>query len=66
LTEKRLNDWGQCTKHCVEIKKWEREMKQLTKEESKKEKKPFEVLSKDELNFIRGGDQPNVENGDDK
>jgi hypothetical protein len=41
-------------------------MKQVKKEESKKEKKPFEILRKEQLNFIRGGDQPNVENGDDK
>lgn len=41
-------------------------MKQLKKEESKKRKKPFEILPKEELNFIRGGDQPNGENGDDK
>jgi hypothetical protein len=50
----------------LRLKNGRREMKQLTKEESKKEKKPFEILSKDDLNFIRGGDQPNVENGDDK
>jgi hypothetical protein len=41
-------------------------MKQLTRNESKKGKKPLEILSKDDMNFIRGGDQPNVENGDDK
>lgn len=34
----------------------------------KKEEKPFEILSKDDLNFIRGGDggQPPVGNGDDE
>jgi hypothetical protein len=50
----------------LRLKNGRREMKQLTKEESKKEKKPLEILIKEELNFIRGGDQPNVENGDDK
>ena len=41
-------------------------MRRLKKEESNKEKKSseiFEALSKSELHFIRGGEEPNKENG---
>lgn len=41
-------------------------MRQLKREESKKEKKSFErfeALSKSELHFIRGGDEGNNEKG---
>jgi hypothetical protein len=43
-------------------------MEQKRKQETKNQEKPFEILSKDDLNFIRGGDgdPPPVENGDDE
>jgi len=44
-------------------------MRTLRKEKSKKEKKSFEMfesLSKSELHLIRGGDDPNKENGGDQ
>jgi hypothetical protein len=40
-------------------------MRRLEKKEAKKEKRSFEifeVLSKSELHFIRGGEDPNTEN----
>jgi len=42
--------------------------KKLTKTGTKKETKPFEILSKENLSFIRGGDgdPPPVENGEDE
>ena len=42
-------------------------MRKLKKEESKKEKRSFEMfetLSKDEFHFIRGGDEGNKEKDD--
>jgi hypothetical protein len=43
-------------------------MEKLTKKETKKLEKPFEILSQKDLSFIRGGDgdPPPVENGDDE
>ena len=41
-------------------------MKHLTKNESKQESKEFEVLSNADLSLVRGGDQENVEIGDDE
>lgn len=41
-------------------------MRRLKKEEAKREKKSFEMfkaLSKTELHFIRGGEEPNKEKG---
>lgn len=41
-------------------------MEQTRKHETKKEEKPFDILSQDDLRFIRGGDgdPPPVGNGD--
>ena len=41
-------------------------MEQKRKQETKKQQKPMEILSQDDLRFIRGGDgdPPPVENGD--
>ena len=38
----------------------------VLKKESKQEKKNFELLDKTELSLVKGGDQENVEVGDDE
>lgn len=42
--------------------------KKLTEKKSRKETKVFEILSQQDLSFIRGGeeDPPPVQNGDDE
>ena len=41
-------------------------MEQKRRQETKNQGKPFEILSQDDMSFIRGGDgdPPPVENGD--
>ena len=43
-------------------------MEQKRRQETKKQEKPLEILSLDDMSFIRGGDgdPPPVENEDDK
>jgi hypothetical protein len=56
-----------CTNKQRDKKEEEEKMQQATKiEVTKKEKIAFEILSLEDLNFIRGGDQPNATNGDDE
>jgi hypothetical protein len=52
----------------IKIKEEEKMEKKLTQKESRKEVNSFEILSQQDLGFIRGGDgdPPPVENGEDE